>query len=197
MPCCDLDYSGSAGYGRAYRERLNGLWGVRDVEDVSLLVRNLSDTGRADPKRLLISGGSAGGYTVLMALVTLDVFAAGACSYAVADLAQLQRFTHKFEAGYLYGLTGTTPQSCDVVFAERSPINHADQISSPVIFFQGLEDLVVPAEQSRAMAQTLRARGVPVAYKEFDGEGHGFRRAETIIDVLQERVCVLRPHSRA
>ncbi|MEM8744246.1 MAG: prolyl oligopeptidase family serine peptidase [Pseudomonadota bacterium] len=182
---CDLDYSGSAGYGRAYRERLEGQWGVRDVEDVSSLARYLSETGRSDPARLLISGGSAGGYTVLMALVRLDIFAAGACSYAVADLAQLQRFTHKFESGYLYGLTGTTPETCDAVFAERSPINHADKISSPVIFFQGLDDLIVPPEQSRAMAETLRMRGVAVAYKEFEGEGHGFRRAETIIDVLQ------------
>ncbi len=182
---CDLDYSGSAGYGRAYRERLNGLWGVRDVEDVAALTSYVSETGRADPDRLLISGGSAGGYTVLMALVTLDVFAAGACSYAVADLAQLQRFMHKFEAGYLYGLTGTTPETCEVVFAERSPINHAGEISSPVIFFQGLEDLVVLPEQSRAMAETLRDRGVPVAYGEYEGEGHGFRRAETIVDVLR------------
>jgi len=182
---CDLDYSGSAGYGRAYRERLDGQWGVRDVEDVAALVRGLREIGRSDPDRLLISGGSAGGYTVLMALVTLDVFAAGACSYAVADLAQLQRFMHKFEAGYLYSLTGTTPENCQAVFAERSPVNHAGEISSPVIFFQGLEDLVVLPEQSRVMADSLRRRGVPVAYKEFEGEGHGFRRAETIIEVLQ------------
>ncbi len=182
---CDLDYSGSAGYGRAYRERLNGRWGVRDVEDVAALTAYVSETNRADPDRLLISGGSAGGYTVLMALVKLDIFAAGACSYAVADLAQLQRTTHKFEAGYLYGLTGTTPETCDAVFAERSPINHAGEISSPVIFFQGLEDLVVLPEQSRAMAETLRARGVPVAYREYEAEGHGFRRAETIVDVLR------------
>ncbi|MDA7947140.1 MAG: prolyl oligopeptidase family serine peptidase [Hyphomicrobiaceae bacterium] len=199
---CDLDYSGSAGYGRAYRERLNGLWGVRDIEDVSSLIRHLCEAGRADSNRLLISGGSAGGYTVLMALVKLDAFAAGACSYAVADLAQLQRFTHKFEAGYLYGLTGTTPQTCDPVFAERSPINHAAEISSPVIFFQGLDDLVVPPAQSRKMVQTLRNRGVPVAYKEFEGEGHGFRRAETIIDVLQSeyafyaRILGLEPSER-
>ncbi len=182
---CDLDYSGSAGYGRAYRERLNGEWGVRDVEDVAALIAHLGATGRADPDRMLISGGSAGGYTVLMALAKLDVFAAGACAYGVSDLAQLQRITHKFESGYLYGLTGSTPETCDAVFAERSPVNHAGDIRSPVIFFQGLEDKVVPPEQSRTMVETLRARGVSVAYTEFEGEGHGFRRAETIVEVLQ------------
>jgi dipeptidyl aminopeptidase/acylaminoacyl peptidase len=182
---CDLDYSGSAGYGRSYRERLNGQWGIRDVADVAALVRHLSASGKADPERLLISGGSAGGYTVLMALAKLDLFSAGACAYGVADLVQLQAMTHKFESGYLYGLTGTTPDNCEAVFTERSPINHADEITCPVIFFQGLEDKVVPPEQSRSMARTLRQGGVPVAYREFAGEGHGFRSAETIIEVLE------------
>ncbi len=182
---CDLDYSGSSGYGRNYRERLNGQWGIRDVADVAALVRHLTASGKADPERLLISGGSAGGYTVLMALVKLDVFSAGACAYGVADLVQLQAMTHKFESGYLYGLTGTTPGNCKAVFAERSPINHAHEITCPVIFFQGLEDKVVPPGQSRSMARTLREGGVPVAYREFAGEGHGFRSAETIIEVLE------------
>jgi len=182
---CDLDYSGSAGYGRAYRERLNGQWGIRDVADVAELVRHLTASGKADPERLLISGGSAGGYTVLMALAKLDLFSAGACAYGVADLVQLQAITHKFESGYLYGLTGTTPDNCEAVFTERSPINHAHEITCPVIFFQGLEDKIVPPEQSRSMARTLRTRGVPVAYREFANEGHGFRRAETIIEVLE------------
>ena len=182
---CDLDYSGSAGYGRAYRERLNGQWGIRDVADVAALVTHLTTSGKADPERLLISGGSAGGYTVLMALAKLDIFAAGACSYGVADLTQLQAITHKFESGYLYGLTGTTSKTCEEIFTGRSPITHADAITCPVIFFQGLEDKVVPPQQSRAMARSLRTRGVPVAYREYVNEAHGFRRAETIIEVLE------------
>lgn len=182
---CDLDYSGSAGYGRQYRERLDGQWGVADVEDVAALAKHLDESGRADKGRLLISGGSAGGYTVLMALALLDVFAAGGCAYGVSDLAQLQRITHKFESGYLYRLTGTNEDNCADVFAERSPLTHADKIDCPVIFFQGLDDKVVPPEQSRSMVETLRKRGVPVAYMEFEGEAHGFRRAETIITVLE------------
>ena len=182
---CDLDYSGSAGYGRAYRDRLEGNWGVLDLADVAVLANHLVDAGKADPERLLISGGSAGGYTVLMALAKLGVFAAGGCTYGVADLSQLQRITHKFEAGYLYGLTGTTENDCEEVFAARSPVNLADGIDCPVIFFQGLEDKVVPPEQSRNMVASLRERGVPVAYMEFEGEGHGFRTAETIVTVLE------------
>jgi len=197
---CDLDYSGSAGYGRAYRERLNGQWGIRDVADVAALARHLTSSGKADPKRLLISGGSAGGYTVLMALAKLDIFSAGACAYGVSDLNQLQAITHKFESGYLYGLTGTNAESCEAVFTERSPLTHAHEITCPVIFFQGLEDKVVPPEQSRSMARSLRTRGVPVAYREFGNEGHGFRRAETIIEVLESeyafyaRILGLEPH---
>ncbi len=182
---CDLDYSGSSGYGRAYRERLNGQWGVRDVADVAALARHLVQADRVDGDRLLISGGSAGGYTVLMALAKLDIFSAGACSYGVSDLAQLQRITHKFESGYLYGLTGTDEVNCEAVFAGRSPSNLAGDITCPVIFFQGLEDKVVPPEQSRTMAATLRRCGVPVTALEFADEGHGFRRAETIIEVLE------------
>jgi dipeptidyl aminopeptidase/acylaminoacyl peptidase len=182
---CDLDYSGSAGYGRAYRERLNGQWGIRDVADVAALAEYLTGEGKADPGRLLISGGSAGGFTVLMALAKLDIFSAGACAYGVSDLSQLQAITHKFESGYLYGLTGTTAGHCEAVFTERSPLTHAHEITCPVIFFQGLEDKVVPPEQSRSMARTLRTNGVPVAYREFAGEGHGFRSAETIIEVLE------------
>ena len=182
---CDLDYSGSAGYGRAYRERLDGQWGIRDVADVDALTDFLVDARLADPDRFLISGGSAGGYTVLMSLAVLDKFAAGGCTYGVSDLSQLQRITHKFEAGYLYGLTGTTEADCEPVFAERSPLLHADKISCPVVFFQGADDKVVPPEQSRSMAETLRRSGVPVAYMEFEGEGHGFRCAETIVDVLE------------
>lgn len=177
---CDVDYSGSAGYGTAYRRRLDGQWGLRDVADVAAAARHLAREGLADPERLLISGGSAGGLTVLLALARHDMFAAGACSYGVCDLAQLQKITHKFEGGYLYRLTGTTPEDCEAVFAERSPINMAADISSPVIFFQGSEDKVVPPEQTRVMARTLKERGVAVAFHEFEGEGHGFRAGETI-----------------
>ncbi len=177
--------SGDGPQAGAYRERLEGQWGIRDVADVGALARYLGGTGQVDMDRVLISGGSAGGYTVLMALAALDIFSAGACAYGVADLAQLQRITHKFESGYLYALTGTSEQTCDAVFAKRSPINQARKISCPVIFFQGLEDKVVPPVQSRAMANTLRERGVPVALREFADEGHGFRRAETIIKVLE------------
>jgi dipeptidyl aminopeptidase/acylaminoacyl peptidase len=164
---------------------LNGQWGIRDVADVAALAEYLTGEGKADPGRLLISGGSAGGFTVLMALAKLDIFSAGACAYGVSDLSQLQAITHKFESGYLYGLTGTTADNCEAVYKERSPLTHAGEITCPVIFFQGLEDKVVPPEQSRSMARTLRTNGVPVAYREFADEGHGFRSAETIIEVLE------------
>ncbi|RMF04291.1 MAG: S9 family peptidase [Alphaproteobacteria bacterium] len=182
---CDVDYSGSSGYGRAYRERLRGCWGIRDVEDVEDVVRHLWGEKLADRERTVISGGSAGGYTVLMALAHTDIFAAGACSYAVCDLAQLQRITHKFEAGYLYGLVGATPQTSAAIFAERSPLNLADRITAPVIFFQGSDDKVVPPQQSRAMAETLRRNGVDASYHEFAGEGHGFRQGATIERVFR------------
>lgn len=182
---CDVDYSGSTGYGRAYRRRLDGRWGQRDVDDVVAAAAHLGSAGLADPHRLLISGGSAGGFTVLLALSRHRVFAAGSCTYGVCDLAQLQRVTHKFEAGYLYGLTGTEPGHSEVVFAERSPLNLAHEISAPVIFFQGSEDNVVPAQQTRAMAEALNQAGVLAAYHEFEGEGHGFRRADTLTRVLE------------
>ncbi|MDH3580268.1 MAG: prolyl oligopeptidase family serine peptidase [Hyphomicrobiales bacterium] len=182
---CDVDYSGSAGYGRAYRERLDGQWGIRDVADVAAAARYLAGARLADPERIVISGGSAGGFTVLLALATHNLFAAGACAYAVSDLAQLQRITHKFEAGYLYRLTGTSVHEHESVFAARSPVNQAGEISAPVIFFQGADDKVVPPAQTRSMAQTLKENGVPVASFEFAGEGHGFRQGETIARVLQ------------
>jgi dipeptidyl aminopeptidase/acylaminoacyl peptidase len=181
---CDVDYSGSTGYGRDFRQRLDGNWGVRDVEDVVAAARYLAGAGLADPSRVIISGSSAGGYTVLLAIANSNLFAAGACSYAVCDLAQLQRITHKFEAGYLYGLTGTTEADSEAVFSERSPLNQADKIDVPVIFFQGLDDHVVPPEQTRSMTASLEARGVPVASYEFENEGHGFRQGKTVSDVL-------------
>jgi len=181
----DVDYTGSFGYGRTYREALNGRWGEADVEDVAAGARWLASEGLADPDRLLISGSSAGGYTVLQALCLHDLFAAGAAYYGISDVARLAALTHKFESGYTYTLFGAAPDKAVAVFNARSPLAHAETISSPVIFFQGLDDAVVPPEQSRAMADSLLARKVPVAYLEFEGEGHGFRRAETVERAIQ------------
>ena len=181
----DVDYSGSTGYGRAYRERLDANWGIRDVADAIAAADYLASEGLADPDRIAISGGSAGGYTVLMALAESDRFAAASCSYGVSDLALLLASTHKFESGYLHRLMGTTPKSWKKIFAARSPIQLAHKISRPAIFFQGLDDKVVPPDQSQSIVDTLKANGIDVAYHTFAGEGHGFRRAETIIAVLR------------
>ncbi len=180
----DVDYRGSSGYGRAYRNALNGQWGLHDVDDVVDMAARLVELELADPDRLLISGGSAGGFTVLCALTFRDVFAAGASYYGIGDLQKLLDLTHKFEAGYIYNLTGTSPGNTERVFAARSPLFHAEQISRPVILFQGLEDNVVPPNQSRDMVDTLKRQGVPVAYLEFEGEGHGFRQADTVVRAL-------------
>lgn len=181
----DVDYAGSWGYGRTYREALNGEWGIADVEDVIAASKAVAERGLADETRMMISGGSAGGFTVLCALAFHDVFAAGASSYGVADLQKLLELTHKFESGYLYALTGTTEDNMDEVFNARSPVHHADKISAPVIFFQGDKDFIVPPGQSRDMVESLEQRGVPVAYYEFEGEGHGFRAADTIKTALE------------
>jgi len=188
----DINYSGSTGFGRAYRQRLDGQWGIADVADCVAAARHLARTGLADGRRLAISGGSAGGYTTLMALAMSDVFAAGSCHYGVSDLSLLLAHTHKFESGYLHRLLGTTPGQWRPVFLARSPLSHIDQITAPVILFQGLEDKVVPPEQSRGIVAKLRQRGVDVAYHEFAGEAHGFRRAETIIAVLEAELAFLR-----
>jgi len=176
----DVDYTGSFGYGTAYRRALDSHWGVRDVEDVVAGACAMADQGKADLRRLLISGSSAGGYTVLAALVNSDVFAAGAAYYGISDMFKLQQATHKFELGYIDTLMGTTPDTQDEVFTARSPICNADGITSPVIFFQGADDRVVPPDQSAAMAETLEKNNVPVVYIEFAGEGHGFRNARNI-----------------
>ena len=181
----DVDYSGSTGFGRAYRERLDGNWGICDVADAIAAAGFLADEGLADPDRIAISGGSAGGYTVLMALAGSDTFAAASCSYGVSDLALLLASTHKFESGYLHRLMGTTPKSWKKVFAERSPVQLADKIRRPAIFFQGLDDKIVPPDQSQSIVDTLKGNGVDVAYHTFAGEGHGFRRGDTIIAVLK------------
>jgi len=189
---CDVNYSGSTGYGRAYRQRLDGLWGIADVADCIAAARHLAATGAADARRIAIAGGSAGGYTTLMALATCDLFAAGSSHYGICDLRLLLAHTHKFEAGYLHRLLGTRPGGSREVFGARSPLRLLDRISAPVILFQGLEDRIVPAEQSRRMADALRARGIEVAYHAFAGEGHGFRSAHTIATVLEAEFAFLR-----
>ncbi len=175
----DVDYGGSAGYGRAYRERLKGKWGIVDLDDCVNAARYLVASGRADERRLLIHGGSAGGYTTLCALTFRQVFAAGASYYGVADAGALARHTHKFESHYSDGLIGPWPQA-RALYEERSPLFHADQLSTPLILFQGLEDRVVPPEQSEVMAASLREQGIPFAYVAYEGEQHGFRKSENI-----------------
>ncbi len=180
----DVDYTGSFGYGTDYRRALNGYWGIRDVEDVVAGALSLVAQGKADGGRLLISGSSAGGYTVLAALVSSEIFAAGAVYYGISDMFKLQQATHKFELGYIDTLMGSARDTQAEIFTARSPIYNADQITSAVIFFQGAEDRVVPPEQSEDMAKTLEKNGVPVAYVEFSGEGHGFRNASNIETAL-------------
>jgi dipeptidyl aminopeptidase/acylaminoacyl peptidase len=175
----DVNYGGSTGYGRAYRERLNGAWGVVDMDDCVNAARHLVALGQADPQRLAIRGGSAGGYTTLCALTFRDVFRAGASYYGVSDLEALAKETHKFESRYLDRLIGPYPERRDL-YRERSPIHFTGRLSCPVILFQGLEDKVVLPNQAEMMVEALRAKGLPVAYVPFEGEQHGFRRAENI-----------------
>src|SRR5271167_720767 len=177
----DVNYRGSTGYGRPYRLRLERQWGFVDVEDCVAGARWLIEYRNADPERLMISGGSAGGYTTLCALTPKDdkVFSGGASYYGVSDLEALARDTHKFESRYLDWLIGPYPEDRET-YAERSPINHVDRLSAPIIFFQGSEDRVVPPNQTELMVAALKKRGVPVGYFLFDGEQHGFRKAENI-----------------
>ncbi len=176
----DVNYGGSAGYGRAYRNRLYGNWGLNDVEDCTNAALYLADQGLADPKRLAIRGGSAGGYTTLACLTFRDVFAAGASYYGVSDLGALARETHKFESRYLDRMIGPYPED-KAVYDARSPLMHADQITNPIIFFQGLDDKIVLPNQAEEMVDQLKQNHIPVAYIPFDGEGHGFVQADTII----------------
>jgi len=180
----DVDYGGSTGYGRAYRERLNGAWGIVDVDDCCNAALHLVSKGEADENRLAIDGGSAGGYTTLAALTFKDVFKAGASHYGVSDLEALAKETHKFEARYLDGLVGPYPERRDL-YRERSPINHTEGLSCPLILFQGLEDQIVPPKQAEMMFDAVRAKGLPTAYIPFEGEQHGFRRAENIKRALE------------
>ena len=175
----DVNYGGSTGYGRAYRERLNGQWGIVDVDDCVNAARYLVHQDLADGDRLAIDGGSAGGFTTLAALTFRDVFKAGASYYGVSDLEGLATDTHKFESRYLDKLVGPYPERKDL-YQERSPIHHTEGLSCPLIFFQGLEDRIVPPSQAERMYQAVLAKGLPTAYLPFEGEQHGFRRAENI-----------------
>ncbi len=180
----DVNYGGSTGYGREYRELLEGQWGIVDVEDCIHAALHLANRGEVDPKRLIIRGGSAGGYTTLCALVFHEVFAAGASYYGIADLEALARETHKFESRYLDSMVGPYPEMSPR-YRERSPIHFASMLSCPVILFQGLEDRVVPPQQAEIMVEALNANGLPHAYIAFEGEAHGFRSAENIQRALE------------
>jgi dipeptidyl aminopeptidase/acylaminoacyl peptidase len=175
----DVNYGGSTGFGRGYRERLDSNWGIVDVNDCVNGARFLAEQGLVDGKRSVITGGSAGGYTTLAALTFRDYFAGGASHYGVSDLAALVRDTHKFESRYLEGLIGPYPAREDL-YHERSPVFYADRLSVPVIFFQGDEDMVVLPNQAELMIEALRSKGTPVGYLLFAGEQHGFRKAENI-----------------
>ena len=180
----DVNYRGSTGYGRAYREKLKGAWGVVDNEDCVRAALHLAETGDADGARLTIRGGSAGGYATLCALVFHDDFAAGASYFGVADAEALATDTHKFESRYLDGLIGPYPERTDL-YRERSPIHFVERLRSPAILFQGLEDEIVPPNQAETMVAALAANGVPHAYLAFEGEQHGFRRAETNVRCME------------
>lgn len=184
----DVNYGGSTGHGRAYRARLDGQWGVVDVDDCCAAARYLVEAGEADPDRLIIRGGSAGGFTTLAALTFRDVFRAGASHYGIGDLMALARETHKFESRYLDRLIGPLPEA-EALYRERSPIHHAEKLNCPVIFFQGLDDKVVPPNQAETMVAALKAKGIPVAYVPFEGEGHGFRKAENIKTALESELA--------
>jgi dipeptidyl aminopeptidase/acylaminoacyl peptidase len=181
----DVNYGGSTGYGREYRQRLQGNWGIVDVDDCSNGAKYLAEKGLVDGDRMAITGGSAGGYTTLCALTFKDVFKAGASYYGVSDLEALATDTHKFESRYLDGLIGPYPEAKEVYVA-RSPIHAAQQLSCPVIFLQGLEDKVVPPNQAEKMVEILKAKQLTVDYVTFADEQHGFRKAENIKRAIEE-----------
>lgn len=180
----DLNYRGSTGFGREYRRELYGNWGVADVEDAVAGAKWLADQKLANPDRLIIRGGSAGGFTVLAAHAFHNTFSAGASHYGISDLTILAEETHKFESRYLDQVIGPYPE-LDHVYQERSPINHLENFNAPLIMLQGLEDKVVPPNQSELIFEALKSKGVPTAYVSFEGEGHGFRKAENIVHAIQ------------
>ncbi len=175
----DVNYGGSTGYGREYRNRLRGRWGIVDLEDCVEAARHLAGNGYVDGERMAIRGGSASGFTTLAALAFNDLFRAGASYYGVADLEALARDTHKFESRYLDNLIGPYPERADL-YRERSPLRKAESLSAPIIFFQGLLDPVVPPSQAEEMIDALREKGLPFAYVTFAEERHGFRQAASI-----------------
>ena len=175
----EVNYRGSTGYGRGYRESLYGRWGVVDVDDAVAAARHLVDRGLADPGRLVISGGSAGGWTTLCALTFRDAFATGTSYFGVSDLEPFAETTHKFESKYLDLLVGPWPEAADL-WAERSPVRHAELLASPLLILQGDEDEVVPPSQAEVIVRALESRGLPYAYLLFEGEQHGFRKMESI-----------------
>ena len=187
----DVNYGGSTGYGKKYRDALNGQWGVVDVEDCVAAANYLVDKELADKDALLIRGGSAGGYTTLCALTFFDVFAAGMSRYGVADLESLASDSHKFEARYLDKMVGPYPQE-KALYQARSPIHHTDELSCPILLLQGADDKVVPPNQAELMVQALQKKGIPYAYILFEGEGHGFRQAETIINAFNAELYFYR-----
>ena len=187
----DVNYSGSTGYGRPYRDRLHTQWGIVDVEDVVAGAKAMVAAGKADAERLIIRGGSAGGYTTLAALTFHDTFKSGASYYGISDLEVLQQDTHKFESRYNDSLIGPYPEARDI-YKARSPIHFTDRLACPIILFQGLDDKVVPPNQSAMMAEAVRSKGLKVKYVTFEGEQHGFRKAENIIRCLEEELAFYR-----
>ncbi|MFC7446452.1 prolyl oligopeptidase family serine peptidase [Rhodococcus daqingensis] len=180
----DVNYGGSSGYGREYRNRLRGQWGIVDVEDTIAAVRGLADVGLADPRRLAIEGGSAGGWTVLAALTTSDVFACGASYYGVAELELFVQETHDFESRYIDGLVGPLPEFAEL-YARRAPVNNVDGLSCPVLLLQGLSDPIVPPSQAERFRDAMVRKGIPHAYLAYEGEAHGFRKVETIVSARE------------
>ncbi|MEW6712698.1 MAG: S9 family peptidase, partial [Candidatus Riflebacteria bacterium] len=183
----DVNYSGSSGFGREYRQRLNHNWGIKDVRDCEKAAEHLIGQKLADPARTAIRGGSAGGFTTLCALVFTDTFKAGASHFGLSDLEILARETHKFESRYMDRLIGDYQNSAEI-YRERSPINHLEKLSCPVIFFQGLDDKVVPPNQAELMYNAICQKGLPAAYVAYEGEGHGFRKAENIKHSLESEL---------
>lgn len=186
----DVNYGGSTGYGRAYRERLKGSWGVADVADTAAAARGLAAAGLADPGRIAIKGGSAGGWTVLCAVADTDVFAAGISRYGVADLRRLAEDTHDFEARYLDGLVGPLPEA-EQLYLGRSPLSRPETLRTPLLILQGSEDPVVPPSQSEALRDALAANRVPHKYVLFEGESHGFRQASTLVRAFETELAFL------
>jgi dipeptidyl aminopeptidase/acylaminoacyl peptidase len=183
----DVNYGGSTGYGTDYRRRLNGNWGIVDVDDCVNAARHLVETASADADRVAIAGGSAGGYTTLCALTTRDYFRAGANYFGLSDLVPFAEDTHKFESRYLDSLIGPWPEAADL-YRERSPLTHVDNLNCPLIVFQGLEDKIVPPNQSELIVEAVRNKGLPVAYLAFEGEQHGFRQAKNIKRSLEGEI---------